>query len=125
MKKIILISALLISNTVIAQSVEQVGVCAGALTIEFQRGDKATASKYYAKMKNQIDSYDATIKKQCPSGINEACFNSLPLEARQFINIRGKTIKELNSPSPTTLVKNSPPGNDPATRGIVLMGNCN
>jgi hypothetical protein len=125
MKKFLLLVLLTLSNVTFALTPEDVGTCAGALTVEFQKGDRATAMKYYNQMKSEIDAHDATIAKACPGGkINETCFNTLPLATRKFINARGNAIKDLNSPANTTLLNKPARGNDPMTRGVVLMGFC-
>lgn len=106
-------------------SVEDIGTCAGAVTIEFQKGDRETAMKFYSAMKSQIDSHDSLVMKNCSGGrITETCFNSLPLETRKFLNARDAAIKDLNSPAQTNLLNKTARGNDPMTRATVLLGFC-
>jgi hypothetical protein len=108
-----------------AQSPEDIGVCSGAVAVEFQKGDRNTATRYYNEMKSQIDKHDTRIAKACPGGkVTESCFNTLPLDTRKYMNARHSAIKDLNSPNQTNLLNKPGKGNDPMTRGVVLMGFC-
>lgn len=118
----------LIQGTQIAlaqsQKASDVGVCAGALQLEFQKGDRATAMKFYNQKKNDIDMHDSRIARACPNGINESCFNTLPLDTRIFMESRHNAIKDLNSAGNSSLLNKPMRGNDPMTRGFVLMAYC-
>ena len=99
-------------------------MCAGALQIEFQKGDRATAMKFYNQKKPDIDKHDTRIARACPTGINESCFNTLSLDTRIFMESRHNAIKDLSSPGNTSLLNKPLRGNDPMTRGFVLMAYC-
>ena len=123
MNKLIFITIILLTSNAFAVSPGQAGVCAGALATAFQRNDPE-ASKYYKILKSDVDFYDISIKKGCPSGINETCFNSLPAEVKIYISQKSKVMQELNSPAPTTFVKSRPIGNDPKTLGVIMYLFC-
>lgn len=101
---------------------ENTGLCHGALVEAGLAGEMNDYNKYI----HLTDKYFNETKKYCGEDmkLTEACHKKLSMPTRIFWGATTLAMKNLRSPAPTNLLKNSPPGNLPLTRGMFILAYC-